>query len=94
MYGQLGWRIAAYFIARRATMDETSILKSFRKKTILTVKELAGLLGRSAITARRRLAQWNTYTSINCNGRYYVLPDIPVFDRNGLWSFKLKFPPA
>jgi hypothetical protein len=37
------------------------------------------------ITARRRLKKWRTYTSINKNGRYYTLPQIPVFDENGLW---------
>ena len=29
-----------------------------------------------------------SYTSINKNGRYYTLPQIPVFDENGLWKYK------
>jgi len=40
------------------------------------------------ITARRRLRKWQTYTSINNNGRYYTLPQIPVFDKNGLWKYQ------
>jgi len=72
-------------------MGDDSILKSFRNQKILTVEELAGLLGTSAVTARRRLKQWNTYTSINCNGRYYVLPEIPVFDEKGLWNYEIIF---
>jgi hypothetical protein len=40
------------------------------------------------ITARRRLKKWQTYTSINRNGRYYTLPQIPVFDQNGLWKYQ------
>jgi hypothetical protein len=40
------------------------------------------------ITARRRLKKWQSYTSINNNGRYYTLPQIAVFDENGLWKHK------
>jgi hypothetical protein len=40
------------------------------------------------ITTRRRLKKWQTYTSINKNGRYYTLPQIPVFDKNGLWRYQ------
>ncbi len=72
-------------------MGDDSILKSFRSKKVLMVEELAGLLGASAVTARRRLKKWNTYTSINCNGRYYVLPEIPVFDEKGLWKYEIVF---
>lgn len=42
----------------------------------------------STITARRRLKKWKTYTSINKNGRYLTLPEIPVFDQNGLWKYQ------
>jgi hypothetical protein len=72
-------------------MGDDSILKRFRSKKVLMVEELAGLLGASAVTARRRLKKWNTYTSINCNGRYYVLPEIPVFDERGLWKHEIVF---
>ncbi len=72
-------------------MGDESILKRFRTRRVLTVEELAGFLGNSTITARRRLKQWNTYTSINRNGRYYVLPDVPEFDDNGLWNHKTIF---
>jgi len=72
-------------------MGDDSILKRFRSKKVLMVEELAGLLGASAVTARRRLKKWNTYTSINCNGRYYVLPEIPIFDGNGLWNYEIVF---
>jgi len=34
------------------------------------------------------LKKWQTYTSINKNGRYYTLPQIPVFDENGLWKYQ------
>lgn len=72
-------------------MVNESILKHFRRKRVLTVEELARLLGASTVTARRRLKQWNTYTSINRNGRYYVLPEVAEFDKNGLWSHEVIF---
>jgi len=66
-------------------------LKLFRKKKIMMVKELAGSMKCSIPTTRRRLKGWHAYTSYNQNGRYYVLPDIPRFDQNGLWKFKGTF---
>lgn len=72
-------------------MRDERILKSFRARKILTVEELTRLLKSSAITARRRLKQWNAYTSINRNGRYYVLPDVAGFDEKGLWNHHMVF---
>ena len=72
-------------------MGNESILKHFRRKRVVTVEELARLLGASTVTARRRLKQWSTYTSINRNGRYYVLPEVAEFDDNGLWSHEVIF---
>jgi hypothetical protein len=63
-------------------------LKTFRRRKVLTVSDLASLIQCSLITVRRKLKQWNTYTSYNQNGRYYVLPDVPQFDSNGLWRYR------
>jgi hypothetical protein len=69
-------------------MDENRVLENFRRQKILTIEQLVRLLKCSVITARRRLKKWQTYTSINKNGRYYTLPQIPVFDQNGLWKYQ------
>jgi hypothetical protein len=69
-------------------MDEKLALERFRQKKIITIDQLVELLTCSVITARRRLKKWKTYTSINQNGRYYTLPQIPVFDENGLWEYR------
>lgn len=61
--------------------------KTFRGKKILTLEEVADLLGASIHTARRRLKEWNALSSYNRNGTYYTLPDVPEFDANGLWRF-------
>ena len=69
-------------------MDEKHALDYFNRQKIITLEQLIELLECSAITARRRLKQWQTHTSINQNGRYYTLPRIPVFDQNGLWRYQ------
>jgi len=67
---------------------EQDILERFHSKKILTIDELAGMIDCSCITARRYLKKRNAYTSINQNGRYYTLPDIPKFNKDGLWRFE------
>lgn len=69
-------------------MDEKGILKKFRQQKIITIEQLVQLFQCSVITVRRRLKKWKTYTSINKNGRYYTLPQIPMFDENGLWKYQ------
>ena len=69
-------------------MDEKKVLQKFRRQKIITLEQLVKLLTCSVITARRRLKKWQTYTSINKNGRYYALPQIPVFDENDLWRYQ------
>ena len=63
-------------------------LRAFRRKKVLLVHELAELLAGSTGTARRRLRQWDTSTSYNFNGRYYVLNDVAEFDHDGLWRYR------
>ena len=69
-------------------MDDKRALEQFQRQKIITIDQLVKLLTCSVITARRRLKKWQTYTSINQNGRYYTLPQIPVFDDNGLWRYR------
>lgn len=69
-------------------MDDYDVLIQFRKSKIMTIEELMRILQCSAITVRRRLKKWETFTSINQNGRYYTLPEIPKFDGNGLWKYQ------
>jgi hypothetical protein len=69
-------------------MDDDLVLRKFRRKKVVTVQFLANLLECSVITTRRRFKKWNVFTSINKNGKYYTLPDIPRFDHHGLWQYK------
>jgi hypothetical protein len=65
-----------------------SALKTFRRRKILTLIEVAGLIRRTIHTARRWLKAQKVHRSYNKNGRYYTLPDVPEFDANGLWRWR------
>jgi hypothetical protein len=69
-------------------MNEKGVLKKFRQQKVITIEKLVQLFQYYVITVIRRLKKWKTYTSINKNGRYYTLPQIPVFDENGLWKYQ------
>jgi len=69
-------------------MDGKKVMRTFARLKVITIDQLVNLLQCSVITVRRRLKKWNTYTSINQNGRYYSLPQTPVFDDNGLWRYQ------
>lgn len=57
-------------------------------KKIFTIEELAAMLKCSIPSARLKLRQWQTYTSYNQNGRYYTLPQLPGFNRHGIWRYE------
>jgi len=69
-------------------MKEYDVLVKFRQDKIMTIENLMHRLQCSSITVRRRLKKWKAFTSINKNGRYYTLPEIPEFDGNGLWKYQ------
>lgn len=63
-------------------------LTVFRRQMALTLLDLLKLFGGSLRTVQRRLKAWQAHTSYNQNGRYYTLPDIPIFDAQGLWHYR------
>lgn len=69
-------------------MDENYVLDRFRRQKIATIKQLVDWFHCSVMTVRRRLRKWRSFTSINENGSYYTLPQIPIFDPDGLWRYQ------
>jgi hypothetical protein len=74
-------------------MDEKSqlidnALIGFKRMKIFMLSQVQSSLGCSLSTVKRRLKQWNTYTSFNHNGRFYCLPEIPDFDCHGIWRYE------
>lgn len=72
----------------RDTESDRRALANFRQRKILTIAELSHLLGCSATTTRRRLREWDAFTSYNMNGRYHTLSGIAQFNRKGLWQYR------
>lgn len=60
----------------------------FRRERILSMASVKDVLGtNSRMTAFRHLKALAYRSSYSHRGMYYTLPDIPNFDRWGLWSF-------
>ncbi len=60
----------------------------FKKLKVFSIGELSSVLTCSIPNARLKIKQWQAYTSYNQNGKYYTLPQIPQFDKYGLWRYK------
>jgi hypothetical protein len=65
-----------------------NIFTILEKQKVFTLEKLVSTLNCSIPNARLKLKQWGACTSYNQNGRYYALPTIPNFDKNGLWYFE------
>jgi len=64
------------------------IFIKLKNQKVLTMLELTSILICSERTVQRRLKDWRAYTSYNKNGCYYTLPDIPRFNKYGIWKYK------
>ncbi len=72
-------------------LDQDTIneaLRQFQRKKVFNVEQLALVLKCSIPNVRLKLKKWRAYTSYNQNGRFYALPQVPRFDRHGLWRYK------
>ncbi len=67
---------------------EAMTLAKFRREKIMRIDDIREILGCAVVTARKRLRSWHAHTSYNHNGTYYTLPQVAVFDNNGLWEWK------
>ena len=72
---------------RHPELDQEAI-ELFNCKKTLSIEELVAVLNCSPITVRRRLKEWNTYSSYNKNNRFYTLPSIPKFSKKGIWKYR------
>ena len=64
------------------------LIEAFQSERVLDlgiVKEIVGTTSR--MTAFRQLKGLGYYSSYSHSGKYYTLGSIPIFDRNGLWSY-------
>jgi len=75
-------------MARRNQDIINAAYRYCEKFKVFNIDELASVLTCSISNARLKIKQWQAYTSYNQNGKYYTLPQIPQFDRYGLWRYK------
>jgi len=74
-----------------ARLDEDTIKAAWvhmEKKKVFCIGDLASVLQCSIPNSRLKLKLWRPFTSYNQNGRFYSLPQVPVFDHHGLWRYK------
>ena len=73
------------FMTRLDQNTIDAVLKHLEHVKVFTIEDLVALLRCSIPNVRLKLKKWRTYTSYNQNGRFYVLPQIPVFNHHGIW---------
>lgn len=64
---------------------EKKLVELFEKKTVITFKEVSKVIKCSYKTFVRFLGRHGFYSSINKNGKYYILAKECEFDQNGLF---------
>ncbi len=65
-----------------------AVLSDLEEIKIFKIGDLASKLSCSVPNARLKLKSWQTRTSYNQNGKFYTLPQVPVFNQHGLWRYK------
>lgn len=69
-------------------MKSTELIKMFKKFNVLTLDCVSSEAGCSIRTVQRQFTSLSAMRSYNKNSRYYTLPDIPKFNRYGIWSYE------
>ena len=72
---------------RPIKFKQKDLVELFYKEKVLTKEQLFERYGFSNMTAWRILSEHGYISSYNFNAKYYTLIDIPIFDKNGLWSY-------
>lgn len=63
------------------------VKKEIRFAKVTTLTQLMASLNCSQRSVQRYLREWRCLSSYNHNGKYYVLPDVPRFNRFGIWRY-------
>jgi hypothetical protein len=75
----------------RKTNHNQQTIDVFKQHKILTFTEICLVMQLSVATVRRRLKEWKVISSYNKKGKYYTLPSIPQFNKQGLWKYEGAF---
>ena len=66
----------------------TRLRKLFQRRKCWKLAELASTLDYALVTVRRLLKRIGYCRSFTDNGKWYTLPSVPVFNRDGLWHHR------
>ena len=81
--------ITAYHIKMRPErITKESIISCLRASTTLTATDFAARFHCSKVTVFRKLAGTGYLRSYDRNGTVLALPDVAVFDDNGIWEHR------
>lgn len=69
-------------------MKTTALKEMFQEFKVLNLGQVSKLRECSIRTVQRRFADLAVLRSYNKNSRYYTLPDIPKFNRHGIWEYQ------
>ena len=73
----------------QAKSDRSGIIRAMiYKKKALSFASISRSVLCSSVTLRRDLKTLQTITSYTHRGSYLTLPDIPRFNRHGIWFFR------
>jgi len=75
-------------VLRTPRFELQEVLSTFRRRKVLTQRELLQQTGCSSMTAWRLLRQHGYHTSDNDNARHDTLVGVPQFDEHGLWAYR------
>lgn len=70
------------------TDSQKAVVDALRALRVARARRLAEQLECSTKTIRRALASVGYFTSINHNGAFITLREMPQFDQQGLWSYE------
>jgi hypothetical protein len=75
-------------VVMELTPKESTVVECLRRKRIGTMKDLRKKQTVSHMTVVRALKKYGYHRSVNHNGSYYTLHDVPRFDVDGLWAYR------
>ncbi len=72
----------------KSNLKKNQILQIFKSQKCLILEDLCRSLNYSARSTQRLLRAVGYFSSFTHNGKWYILQNIPEFDRNGLWFYQ------
>jgi hypothetical protein len=74
---------------KRIVERDNVIINHFNYNKIATIEQIKAIVGStSTMTIYRALSRLNYLSSYSHRGKFYTLPEIPIFNQYGIWSYR------